>query len=248
VSWSTVKRWAECYRGQGVAGMVDRSSRLHHSPAKTPQPVVRRIVHLRWRQRLGPIQIAGRLGVPASTVHAVLTRCRLNRLSYIDRATGEPIRRCEHTHPGAMLHVDVKKLGNIPDGGGRRHVGRVQGERNREDTATRTGTRNARCEPPLGTAFVRTVIDDHSRVAYAEIRHDERAVTAIEVLRNAVAWFAVRGVSTERVLSDNGSAHKSHARHDAYAEPAAKHSQPGSTSTTTTHPTPQPATNHPSPA
>ena len=108
VSWPTAKRWAERYRRQGVAGMADRSSRPHHSPAKTPLPVVRKIVHLRWRQRLGPVQIAGRLGLPASTVHAVLVRCRLNRLSHIDRATGEPIRRYEHTHPGAMLHMDVK--------------------------------------------------------------------------------------------------------------------------------------------
>jgi hypothetical protein len=101
----------------------------------------------------------------ASTVHAVLVRCRLNRL----------------------LHIDVKKYGNIPDGGGWRHVGRVQGERNREATATRTATRNGRYEPRIGTAFVHTVIDDHSRVAYAEIRDDEKATTAIDVLRNAAA-------------------------------------------------------------
>jgi transposase InsO family protein len=218
VSWPTARRWAERYRRHGVAGMADRSSRPRHSPSKTPQPVVRKIVHLRWKQRLGPVQIAGRLGMPASTVHAVLTRCRLNRLRYIDHATGEPIRRYEHDHPGAMLHVDVKKLGNIPDGGGRRYLGRVQGERNREATARRTGTRNTRYEPRLGTAFVHTVIDDHSRVAYAEIHNDEKATTAIKVLRNAVAWFATRGISIERVLSDNGSAYKSHAWRDACTE------------------------------
>jgi transposase InsO family protein len=218
VSWPTARRWAERYRRHGVAGMADRSSRPRHSPSKTPQPLVRKIVHLRWKQRLGPVQIAGRLGMPASTVHAVLTRCRLNRLRYIDHATGEPIRRYEHDHPGAMLHVDVKKLGNIPDGGGRRYLGRVQGERNREATARRTGTRNTRYEPRLGTAFVHTVIDDHSRVAYAEIHNDEKATTAIKVLRNAVAWFATRGISIERVLSDNGSAYKSHAWRDACTE------------------------------
>jgi transposase InsO family protein len=111
--------------------------------------MVRKIVHVRLKQRLGPAQIAGRLGVPASTVHAVLSRCRLNRLTSIDRATGEPIRRYEHDRPGAMLHVDVKKFGNIPDGGGRRYVGRVQGERNREATADLTGNRNTRYEPRL---------------------------------------------------------------------------------------------------
>ncbi|GAA2638028.1 hypothetical protein GCM10010411_92370 [Actinomadura fulvescens] len=111
VSWPTAKRWAERYRQLGAAGMASESSRPHRSPARTPQPTVRKIVHLRCKQRLGPVQIAGRLGLAASTVHAVLTRCRLNRLSHIDRVTGEPIRRYEHDHPGAMLHIDVKKLG-----------------------------------------------------------------------------------------------------------------------------------------
>jgi transposase InsO family protein len=161
------------------------------------------------------VQIAGRLGLAASTVHAVLTRCRINRLSHLDRATGEPIRRYEHDRPGAMLHVDVKKYGNIPDGGGWRYVGRAQGDRNREATARRTGARTPRRAPRVGTAFVHTVIDDHSRVAYAEIRDDETAATAIDVLRNAVTWFAARGVTVQRVLSDNGSAYKSHAWRDA---------------------------------
>ncbi|MBC6458270.1 helix-turn-helix domain-containing protein [Actinomadura sp. HBU206391] len=182
VSWPTAKRWAERYRRHGRSGMADRSSRPHHSRSKTPQPIVRKIVHLRWKQRLGPVQIAGRLNMPASTVHAVLRRCRLNRLSHIDRATSEPIRRYEHDRPGAMLHVDVKKFGNIPDGGGWRYVGRAQGERNREATARRTGARNTRYEPRLGTAFVHTVVDDHSRIAYAEIHDDEKATTAIEVV------------------------------------------------------------------
>ena len=75
-------------------------------------------MRLRWRQRLGPVQIAGQLGMPASTVHAVLVRCRINRLSRIDRVTGEPLRRYEHDHPGSLIHVDVTKFGNIPDGGG----------------------------------------------------------------------------------------------------------------------------------
>ena len=218
VSWPTAKRWAQRYRQHGVPGMADRSSRPHHNPFKTPQPMVRKIVHLRWKQRLGPIQIAGRLGMPASTVHAVLTRCRLNRLAYIDRASGEVIRRYEHDRPGAMLHVDVTKFGNIPDGGGWRYLGRAQGKRNRATTARRTGTRNSRQQPRLGTAFVHTVIDDHSRIAYAEIHADEKAATAIQVLRNAAAWFAARGVSIERVLSDNGAAYRSRAWHDACAE------------------------------
>ena len=218
VSWRTAKRWADRYAHIGAEAMQDRSSRPHHSPARTPQPTVRKIVHLRWKQRLGPVQLAGRLGMPASTVHAVLVRCRLNRLSHIDRVTGEPVRRYEHPHPGAMLHVDVTKYGNIPDGGGWRFVGRRQGDRNRQSTARRTGARNAVYEPQMGTAFVHTVIDDHSRVAYAEIRDNEKAATAIDVLRHAVTWFAQRGVTVERVLSDNGSAYKSFAWRDACAE------------------------------
>ena len=100
VSWPTANRWAQRYRQLGEAGMDDRSSRPHRQPARTPRPVVRRIVHLRWRKRLGPVQIGARLGLPASTVHAVLVRCRLNRLSHLDRRTGEPIRRYEHPIPG----------------------------------------------------------------------------------------------------------------------------------------------------
>jgi hypothetical protein len=103
--------------------MADRSSRPHRSPTKTPEQVKRQIVRLRWRKRLGPVQIAGRLGIPASTVHAVLARCRINRLSHIDRVAGEPIRRYEHDHPGSLIHVEVTKFGNIPDGGGHRFVG-----------------------------------------------------------------------------------------------------------------------------
>ena len=101
--------------------------------------MVRKIVHLRWKQRLGPVEIGDRLGMPSSTVHAVLVRCRLNRLTHIDRATGEPIRRYEHENPGDLMHMDVKKLGRVPDGGGWRYVGRDQGGRNRAATAARTG-------------------------------------------------------------------------------------------------------------
>jgi transposase InsO family protein len=211
----TAKKWADRYRAEGASGMVDRSSRPRTSPTKTTPEVVRRIVRLRWRQRLGPVQIAGRLGMQASTVHAVLVRCRINRLSHIDRVTGEPLRRYEHDHPGSLIHVDVTKYGNIPDGGGWRYVGKQQGDRNKEATAKRTGMRGDDYRPLIGTAFVHTVIDDHSRVAYAEICPDEKAATAIAVLRRAVAWFADHNVTVERVLSDNGSAYRSYAWRDA---------------------------------
>jgi transposase InsO family protein len=178
--------------------------------------VVRQIVRLRWRHRLGPVQIGGQLGLPASTVHAVLVRCRINQLSRIDRVTGEPIRRYEHDHPGSLIHVDVTKFGNIPDGGGHRFVGRQQGLKNQR--ATPGVPRGADYKPRMGKAFLHTVIDDHSRVAYAEICSDEKANTATAVLQRAVAWFNERGVTVERVLSDNGSAYRSHAWREACAE------------------------------
>ena len=218
VSWPTAKRWAERYRQLGPAGMNDASSRPHRSPNRVPQPLVRKIVHLRWKQRLGPVQIADRVGLAPSTVHKVLVRCRINRLTHIDRATGEPIRRYEHDHPGSLIHVDVKKIGNIPDGGGWRYLGRRQGAVSRRATRDRTGVKNIYSHPKVGTAFVHTVIDDHSRVAYAEIHDDETAATASGVLYRAVAWFAARGVRVERVLSDNGSAYRSHLWRDTCAD------------------------------
>jgi transposase InsO family protein len=216
VAWPTAKRGADRYREAGEEGMADRSCRPHRCPRRTPAPVVRKIVHLRWKKRLGPVAIADRVGCAPSTVHSVLVRCRLNRLSHVDRATGEPIRRYEHDEPGSLVHVDVKKLGNIPDGGGWRYVGREQGDKNR--AATPGKPRNRHYNPKIGTAFVHTVLDDHSRVAYAEIHDDETAATATGVLRRAVAWFAARGVTVQRVLSDNGSAYRAHAWRDACAE------------------------------
>ena len=215
VSWRTAKKWADRYQAEGPAGMNDRSSKPHSQPNRTPAPVVRKIVHLRWKQRLGPVEIGDRLKMPSSTVHAVLVRCRINRLTHIDRATGEPIRRYEHEHPGDLIHVDVKKLGKVPDGGGWRYVGRHQGNKNKSATVIRTGEpRNKWRNPLIGTCYLHTVIDDHSRVAYVEARDDEKKETATEVLRNAVAWFAERGVTVQRVLSDNGSCYKSHLWHD----------------------------------
>lgn len=208
VSWPTAKRWVDRYLAEGVAGMQDRSSRPHHSPNRTGQPMLRKIVHLRWKQRLGPIGIATIVGCAPSTVHRVLTSCGISRLAHLDRATGEPVRRYEHPEPGDLLHVDVKKLGNIPDGGGWRFVGRRQGKRHRATTPGKP--RNVYHGPKMGTAFVHTALDDHSRVVYAEIHDDETAATAAAVLRRAVAWFTDRGVSVTRVLSDNGSAYKSH--------------------------------------
>jgi transposase InsO family protein len=152
-------------------------------------------------------------------VHKVLARCQISRLSGLDRVSGEPVRRYEHDHPGSLIHVDVKKLGNVPGGGGWRYVGRAQGKRNRTVTAHRTGQRNQTFRHPLtGTAFIHTVLDDHSRVAYAEIHDDESQHTAAAVLRNAVTWFSQRGVTVERVLPDNGNCYRSHLWHNTCAD------------------------------
>ena len=211
VSWKTAKKGADRYRAEGPAGMLDRSSRPHHQPNRTPARVVRKMIHLSWKQRLGPVEIANRLNMQSSTVYAVLVRCRFNRLTHIDRATGEPIRIYEHEKPSDILRMDVKKLGRVPDGGGWRYVGRQQGEKNRSSTVARTGTpRNKWRKPVIGTCYLHTMIDDHSRVAYVEAHNDETEETATEVLRNAVARFAERGVTVQRVLTDNGSCYKSH--------------------------------------
>jgi transposase InsO family protein len=224
VSYPTAAKWARRYVELGSEGMTDRSSRPLSHPNKTPQAMVKKIVHLRIKKRMGPVQIAGRLGLPASTVHAVLVRCRLNRLSHVDVKTGEPARRYEHDKPGSLIHVDVKKLGNIPDGGGWRFVGRSQGLKNRaaSDPDRRKGQVRG---PHLGHAFVHTVIDDHSRVAYAEIHDNEKADTAIGVLRRAVSWFADHGVRVERVLSDNGPAYRSRLWAETCSELGIKHSR-----------------------
>lgn len=128
------------------------------------------------------------------------TVARRSRHGRTDQALRAPVPRC-------LVHVDVKKLGNIPDGGGWRYVGHKQGDRNRSGTPDKP--RNQYGGPKLGYAHVHTVIDDHSRVAYTEVHDDETAITAIGVLQRAVDWFAVRGVSIERVLSDNGGAYRS---------------------------------------
>ena len=224
-SWPTVKRWADRYRaGQP---MTDRSSRPRSCPHRTPKAVVKRIVSLRMRLREGPVQLAARTGVAASTVHRILRAAHLNRLSYTDRATGQVVRRYEHPYPGSLVHVDVKKIGNIPDGGGWRYVGARQGARNRASTPGKARSQASR-RPVMGYACVHSVIDDYSRVVYSEIHDDEKADTAVAVLQRAVSWFSARGVKVERVLSDNGSAYRSQAWQAACQDLGikAKHTRP----------------------
>ena len=216
VSPVTAKRWADRYRAQGSTGMADRSSRPHRSPNRTPGPIERKVLHLRRSKRLGPARIGWRLGLSASTCHAILRRAGRPRLAHLDRGTREPIRRYEHQHPGDLIHVDVKKLGNIPDGGGHRTQGRAQGKLNR--IATPGHTTDAYGGARLGYAFLHTALDDHSRLAYTEILADETKETAAGFWRRAHAWFAGNGITIARVLSDNGSCYKSRLWHDTNTE------------------------------
>jgi transposase InsO family protein len=214
VSRPTATRWARRYRDLGAAGMADRSSRPRRSPRRTPQPIVRQIVHLRWKQRMGPVAIAARVGVAPSTAHRVLVACRINRLWHVDRATGEPVRRYEMSRPGELIHVDIKKLGNIPDGGGWRIHGRAQGKRNSHAHHDHSRPRKVHGRPNLGYCYVHSAIDAHSRLAYSEALDDETAATALAFWTRARTFFAGHGITVERVLTDNGAAYVSHAWRD----------------------------------
>jgi transposase InsO family protein len=214
VSVPTAKRWADRYRDAGPAAMVDRSSRPHRSPRRTRRPIERKIKHLRTTKQLGPVQIAGRLGMQPSTVHRVITRLGLPRLALIDQATGEVIRRekprrYEHTYPGSLVHVDIKKLGNIPDGGGWKVLGRGVGERNSSAHRDPDRPRKVHGRPNLGYSYLHNALDDYSRLAYVEILSDEKAETAAAFWHRAVVWFAAQGVLIDRVLTDNGSCYRS---------------------------------------
>jgi len=205
VSPTTAARWAGRYRQHGAAGMADRSSRPHTSPNRTPRRAERRIVGLRVARRLGPARIGARLGLPASTVHAVLARYGCPPLAHLDRGSGAPVRRYERARPGELVHVDVKKLGNIPDGGGWRTVGIAQGLKNkRATTSLRKGS-----HPVIGYSYLHTALDDHSRLACTEILPDERKQTAAGFLARAAAWYATAGITIESVISDNGACYRS---------------------------------------
>lgn len=226
VAVTTARRWAGRYRDHGEAGMADRSSRPHHSPRRTPTRTERRIIKVRLARRWGPARIAALLGLAASTVHRVLTRYQLARLSWLDRATSTPLRRVhryEHPTPGALIHVDVKKLGNIPDGGGWRIHGRAQGNRHRTASAP-IPNNSTSSRSKLGYSYLHTALDDHTRLAYTEILPDETKHTAAGFWRRAAAWFAVRGViDLRRVLTDNGACYRSHPWRDALAETGTRH-------------------------
>jgi transposase InsO family protein len=196
--------------------MFDRSSRPHSCPHRTPTRQERRVIGLRVSRRWGPARIAYLLGMSPSTVHRILTRYRCLRLSWTDPATGAPLRaarrkvvRYEHAAPGDLVHVDIKKLGRIPDGGGHKVLGRAAGKRNRARG--------------VGYWYIHNAVDDHSRLAYSELLHNERKETAAAFWSRAAAYYAAAGITVRQVLTDNGACYRSRDFAQLLADQGIKH-------------------------
>lgn len=195
VSRQTAYKWWGRWRREGDVGLLDRSSRPRRCPSRTPRVLERRVERLRRSKKLGPARIAGILELAPSTVHRVLCRLGLNRLTWMDRPSGTVIRRrIEHARPGELVQMDIKKLGRIPPGGGWRAHGRG-------NCAHHTATN-------VGYAYLHTAIDSYSRVAYSEVLTDENAATAIGFYQRAHTWFADHGITIEVLQTDNGACYK----------------------------------------
>jgi transposase InsO family protein len=195
VSRATTYKWVRRFLDEGPDGLADRSSRPH-TVHQTAADLVARLVELRSSRKLGPHRLGALLGMARSTCYAVLRREGLHRLDGLDRPTGLVIRRYERECPGELVHVDIKKLGRIPDGGGHRALGRAG--------RPRWG------KAGVGYEFVHACVDDHSRLAHAEVLEDERSDTCAAFMRRAGAFFAEHGVTVQRVLTDNGPGYRSH--------------------------------------
>ena len=195
-------RWVEF----GEAGLRDRSCAPVRRARIAPK-VESRIVYLRRARKWGPDRIAGYIDQPRSTVHRVLVRHGMNRLDHLDRQTGRVIRRYEHPHPGALVHVDVKKLGRIPPGGGWKAHGRSEAVRGRG----------------VGYAYIHAAVDDHSRLAYLEVLDDEKGATAAAFWGRAASWFRSHGITVERVMTDNAKSFLGTQFQQALAASGARH-------------------------
>ena len=203
VSVRCARKWVSRYRCEGERGLRDRSSAPRRVANRTPEDRVAVVVALR-RLRFTAAEIAETLEMALSTVSGILTRLGLGRLGRIGL---EPAIRYEHSRPGELVHIDVKRLGRIQEGAGKRMTGGIKRnpDRRRLDAA--------RVERKMiGWEYVHVCVDDYSRLAYAEVLHDERAATAIGFLQRAIRFYARHGITVERVLTDNGSAYVS-ARH-----------------------------------
>jgi transposase InsO family protein len=193
VTARTARRWLARWRAEGAEGLLDRSSAPKRIPHKTPPERVAEIIRLR-RLRMTAAQIAIALQMALSTVSAVLKRVGLGKRSRLDPP--EPPNRYERRRPGELIHIDVKKLGRILKPGHR-----VTGDRRGQAKTHRNG-KQVRL---AGWEFVHVAIDDHSRLAYAEVLADEKGPTAVAFLRRALEFFSGYGVSVQRVMTDNGS-------------------------------------------
>ena len=191
----TARKWLARFRAEGAVGLMDRSSAPHVVANRTDPQTVATICALR-RLRFSAPELAELLGLPCSTVSAVLKRCGLGKLG---RLGLEPPERYERERPGELIHIDVKKLGRIERGAGKRIFGGHSHYTGSFIDAAGTRRRKA------GWDFVHIAVDDTTRLAYAEVLSDEKAATAVDFLRRAVAFFARHGVTVERVLTDNGS-------------------------------------------
>jgi transposase InsO family protein len=194
ISRRCATKWWLRYQELGEEGLFDRPSRPVTSPRRTPEQLEEKICRIRRAEKIGADRIAWRLGIPASTVHRVLTRHDLSRLRQLDRATGREIRRYERTRPGELVHVDVKKLGHIPPGGGHRTRGREATRHNKRDR--------------VGYAYVHSAVDDFSRLAYSEVLADERGATSAAFWQRAEAFYRAHGVVVERVMTDNALSYR----------------------------------------
>jgi transposase InsO family protein len=205
VDAKTVRKWRDRFLAEGEPGLLDRSSRPKRSPNRTPRRVRRDVVRLRKKHRWGADHIGHELGLAASTVQHILRAAGLARLDRGDRATNvDPVRRYQRERPGELIHVDVKKIAGIPDGGGWRTRGRGYLD---EGSKTRR----------VGYRYIHSALDDRTRLVYSEIHDNETAVTAAGFWERAAAWFATQGIACERVISDNGPCYKSGLWHRACA-------------------------------
>jgi transposase InsO family protein len=202
VSDRTCSKWVAGYRAEGRAGLRDRSSAPARVPHRTPPERVAAIERLR-RLGMTGAEIAECLGMALSTVSAVLARIGLGKLSRLEPP--EPPNRYQRRHPGELLHIDVKKLARIPAWGAGH---RVHGNRRLQRKPTKTNAAGQR-EGTIGWEYVHVCVDDATRLAYAEVLGDETAVTAIAFLRRAITFYAAHGITTQRVMTDNGSAYRS---------------------------------------
>lgn len=198
VSRSTVAKWWKRFRLEGDAGLRDRFSRPRHTPHALGEDTVEAICRLRREWGVGPHRIAWELGLHASTVYGVLKRAGLSVLARLDRSTRSLI-RYERSRPGELVHLDIKKLGRVPEGGGKRMDPAWQEAR----TARRRGKRGG------GHDYLHVAVDDHSRFAYAEALPDEKGPTTADFLVRAALAFAEVGISVERVITDNGGCYRS---------------------------------------